>query len=621
MLELYHTHHRTNRLTQHPPDDLHIKMTSKGVDELSSLHPATPQTKPAIDHFYTLQSPRNFNDQTDANFFTSLPNHQPRQDPTQVIPIFSFPTPLSSSAIHLSIFLSPITLPTSTQPSSSPSSSASSSSSDVPTSSISGGTEDSIITSQLPKVRIATFIPAFIAGGIFLLALLSFAIWRCCKRKSKKRRLTVVGLGYQHDSPNFWNRNAGAGELVCGPKYVGKESEGGGYAYHDSSMDEEEAQKFDYYHNCEAMQATQSTTASVSSAAKAYEQRCSLGHGQPPRQREYCDEVPHFGWPSLSQPPTFDPQWGFHVPPSTSDDPLLTPIELVAHQDDRPTRTKGSVVRPVPLSSQRQVASPPPTMSNATSAAFQELYEDMNNDGGLSRSTTRHAKRNAIDMTTPWETLRHKSIKRGILEKVEQEEKNRARFSEGVRRASGAIEADSGDGKRRRKHFKQPSDVIIAGNSTNSRYGQEDEEDSDATPKVGQFHKLEVRNPSMGVGRLGTISGATTPSESIMLEDGSFPQSTPKHPRLRSASSRPQPVHGQRIGELRSKTTSPLRPAYKTAADVVSKDVLSPHPTQIMSPPLQSHILFLPPPSFYDAAAQTFPAAPNNPTLRPKANH
>jgi hypothetical protein len=136
----------------------------------------------------------------------------------------------------------------------------------------------------------------------------------------------------------------------------------------------------------------------------------------------------HFRWPSFNEKPAFHPDRGFHVPDEYlhDDDPLLA-LPLTARPSmnvttkTKSTRTTHTTTpksartfkpkRPTPLAgpSLNDLTSP---NSDTTSLALLELYESDEEE-----ETRRKARE------VPWESLRHKSIKRGIIERVKKEGK------------------------------------------------------------------------------------------------------------------------------------------------------------------------------------------------------
>ncbi|KAF9524204.1 hypothetical protein CPB83DRAFT_620991 [Crepidotus variabilis] len=602
----------------------------------------------------TLRSPHTLPSPNRDHRFNDLQLRQV-QDPSQ-IPLtgLSLTAPsaaASTTGFRVPVFLSPIGL---TQASSSPSQSSTSSLAFPPTPSQSlvatssaSQSSTNVMTPEVPKLRLVTFIPAFIAAGVFSLALFLWAIYRCCKRQSNKRRHTIVSTRRSNRKSDrsqggFWKnrRNKGDGELVCGPKYV--DLDAGQASYDDPSMDEEEGRRLESTHTYQMIQSTlaQPSSHSISTKYDPHVTRGSisegagaLNYGQPRRPRDQRNDEQHqYRWPSLNQQPTFDSRRGFHVPPSTSDnlDPSMTTAELIAPSDVRPVPQRMRTLRSVPSSSGTRVISP--LLSDATSVALQELYDtlsepDSDASGRPNGVRPESTNPNLLDprMTTPWESLRHKSIKRGILQKVEQDERDRALWSDGVRRASGTV--DLVDGRKRKAHIRQTSDVVLgeggrsAGGSSTETTDTQVEEDLDMTPRVAPTPKLEIRNPSVGAGRLGAISRA---SEAVMdIEDEDREEHftpTQRRPQC-SAVSEPRRTSA---GQIRS--TSPLRLPHKRSQEVVSRDILPAHPTQIMSPPLQNHILFLPPPSVFDRIEHSIASSPikagkTKSRVRPKAEY
>ena len=134
----------------------------------------------------------------------------------------------------------------------------------------------------------------------------------------------------------------------------------------------------------------------------------------------------HFRWPSFNEKPVFHPERGFHVPDEYlhDDDPLLALPLTTRPSANVNTRTKSTRTTHTSKSARTFKKSKRPTLvghslndfsspnSDTTSLALLELYESDEEE---------EARRKACEV--PWESLRHKSIKRGILEQVKQEGK------------------------------------------------------------------------------------------------------------------------------------------------------------------------------------------------------
>lgn len=155
-----------------------------------------------------------------------------------------------------------------------------------------------------------------------------------------------------------------------------------------------------------------------------------------------CEEgMALFGWPSA--PGVGEPEHGhgkgeddlFLLPPSTQNNP----------RKSRSSKSTRSV------------------MSNATSLAFLELYES---DEEALDEEKRERRRQREE---PWESLRHKSIKRGILEKVRKEagwvDSLRGAVGSSFSHADRVVDTNEiekqGNAKKRHTHVRGDSDLRI----------------------------------------------------------------------------------------------------------------------------------------------------------------
>ena len=200
-------------------------------------------------------------------------------------------------------------------------------------------------------------------------------------------------------------------------------------------------------------------------------------------------------------------------------------------------------------------------MSNATSLAFLELYES-DEEALDDVKRERLAKKRKEEADIPWESLRHKSIKRGILERVRKE----AGWIDSLRGVVGSsfsdfarvpdvpdAKANNANVKRRHTHVRGDSDLCIE--DIVGRAG-----DGVSVPD-----KVRVRadSPSKSMTRplLSRVDSVVTPTTISITKD--------RPTRSRANSSRTSCITASPDGKgFRMLTESPL-----------------PHP-----PPLHSHI-------------------------------
>ena len=313
-----------------------------------------------------------------------------------------------------------------------------------------------------------------------------------------------------------------------------------------------------------------------------------------------------FRWPSFSEPPAFDPTTGFHVPDEykrDEDDPL-TSVSLFAPGLNDRNRSGNTASRTVPLEPSRGTFSRQSSAA-ATSVALLDLYESDDEEAAKRR-----------EKEVPWESLRHKSIKRNIIEKVKKENKwldsIRSTFAAPSRLSirdaglfskmneevppvgsvpvSPMVEASSSPVGRRRGHVRADSDIFV--------------DDS-----LGTTAPLRVRNPSLRSAQQSQesadapISGVRRTFVKLKDED-ERDRYSPLPGRLNENRSRSR---GHGSSRSRSQSASPIKQmaslpmAQRNDAPglvAIRRDFLPQSPSQLMSPPLESQMCFTPIPPF-----------------------
>ncbi|KAF8151519.1 hypothetical protein B0H34DRAFT_132362 [Crassisporium funariophilum] len=347
-----------------------------------------------------------------------------------------------------------------------------------------------------------------------------------------------------------------------------------------------------------------------------------------------------FRWPSFNETPGFDPIRGFHVPDEYLDE--QEPFSQSALVANRPKAKSCKSSRTIRTVRQGGTAGPShgrlsPPSSDTTSMALLDLYES--DEEGESRRRAREV---------PWESLRHKSIKRGILEEVKKESKWMDSIRGGLAAGSSFLGSRGGQTKmeearillrnvdpddsmevephvvaKRRGHVRQDSDMRM------SNIGL------DTLQTVTPPRRPIARTKRTDSFRTTTTTTTTTPSriptdfddESHGFKDTGFriitesPAPTPGQTLLRglawlrgdAAGSESQdkftPLPDRLKGShSRSRSTSPVKrmtngrsqPEQQSLAPT-PRDILPQSPSQLMSPPLQSQMCFTPvPPSSYN---------------------
>ena len=327
----------------------------------------------------------------------------------------------------------------------------------------------------------------------------------------------------------------------------------------------------------------------------------------------------HFGWPPFNEKPAFDPVQGFYI----SDEYLhVDPFSALplantnANTRTKSTRTTHTSKSLRTLKSTRSTAGGPsrnvltsPT-SDSTSLALLELYESDEEE-----ETQRKAQE------VPWESLRHKSIKRGILEQVKKESK----WMDSIRGLTGSSLVGS-----------HPETIIEEGNVLLGGLGADESMEVDnhvgsrqgySVPDSDPFADSPTRTPSILPKKRPLASSRRTDSTTTTFpRDVGFqiiPESaatTPNHsPRrnltwlkkdgasnaLETPARLPSPIpearwRNQSQNSQSSRSISPVKRTSTNGlhiSQVSPRDILPQSPAQIMSPPLQSQICFTPIPA------------------------
>jgi len=299
--------------------------------------------------------------------------------------------------------------------------------------------------------------------------------------------------------------------------------------------------------------------------------------GQPTQMKNHVPGAipagPHFRWPSFNENPAFHPDRGFHVPDEYlhDDDPLLAlPLTLTSRPSTNVnTRTKSTRTTRTSKSA-RTFKSKRPTLrvvgfspnelsspnSDSTSLALLELYESDEEE---------ETRRKAFEV--PWESLRHKSIKRGILDQIKEEGK----WLDSIRGLAGSSLLGS-----------RPETIM---EEDNALLGGLDTDDSGVSPR---------KRP-------------VTKSRRTDSTSATFPASVESHGigfQIIPESAATSPNHSpRRQGRKRTRNNRSNGPVERTLdngvdiSQVPRRDILPQSPAQLMSPPLQSQICFAPIPA------------------------
>ncbi|PPR04878.1 hypothetical protein CVT26_012719, partial [Gymnopilus dilepis] len=340
-------------------------------------------------------------------------------------------------------------------PSSPPSSTLTSSSQSTSTS---ASASTSTTPKAVPSIRLSlfTFVPAIGGLGLLLLLVVAWLIYGCVTRKPKKG---IHGRMFDLDRDGE--------ELVCGPPYSRFLNHGNGHNGHEP----------DFEYRLGDLER---------------EGRSGYGLGlkeYPGDERE--DEEEHLlrppkkmtrhvsRWPSFTSPPTFNPTTGFHLPRQYSHEgegaedsvPLMAIPPALSHSragtsktrstahsksqsrsqashtsrtPQRPawkskhssssTATNTTITGPAKSKSSNSHPGPrppPPSHHPSTNTFSTQLYSDSDSDDHKEFHDQAHDQ--SALLTAPWESLRHKSIKRGILEQVKKGKEKEAKWMDSIR--------------------------------------------------------------------------------------------------------------------------------------------------------------------------------------------
>ncbi|KAF9559394.1 hypothetical protein CPC08DRAFT_525969 [Agrocybe pediades] len=301
-----------------------------------------------------------------------------------------------------------------------------------------------------------------------------------------------------------------------------------------------------------------------------------------------------FRWPSFHEPPPFDPVKGFHVPDEYLGDEeereqFLT-ATLVAPPARNSIRSKPSSKKEGKSRSKAPSRLGSPSPSDGTSVAFMKMYES--DEEEMERRKEKEV---------PWESLRHKSIRRGILEQVKENkwmDSLRSSFggAAGVRQKGDVEDGGSNISTdanahspeiqhhvgRRRAHSRANSDLFVNPSMSNGS--------GSAIPSEKGVKPLRVVKPSSESRR-----GYTWLKNDAVVEDKYTAIPSRSRSRSKSLSRSSSPVKASRRSTSR-KAVQQQRNGDGGLAASASRDVLPMSPPQILSPPLESQICFTPVP-------------------------
>ena len=339
---------------------------------------------------------------------------------------------------------------------------------------------------------------------------------------------------------------------------------------------------------------------------------------QPTQMKNLSGAVPassHFRWPSFNEKPTFHPDRGFRVPERDDDPPLpLTTPKTNANIRTKSTRTARTSksartfksTRPIPGGPSRNAFSP---TSDNTSLALLELYESDEEE---------EQRRKAREV--PWESLRHKSIKRGMIEQVKKDGK----WMDSIRGLAGSTLLGS-----RPEAVLEEDNVLLGGSDADNsvevdthvgrRRGYPVPDSDPFADSPTATHSISPRKRPAAKSRRTDSTTATSESRGVgfqIISESAV--TTPNHsprrsvPRLRKVDANqtldkltrlPTPIaEGRKQGQnlirtKKSQSTSPVKRTLNDGFQVPPRDVLPLSPAQLMSPPLQSQICFTPIPA------------------------
>jgi hypothetical protein len=347
--------------------------------------------------------------------------------------------------------------------------------------------------------------------------------------------------------------------------------------------------------------------------------------GQPTEMKNHIPGAiharPHFRWPSFNEKPAFHPDRGFHVPDEylQDDDPSLALPFTTRPSTNINTRMKSTQTTSTSKSA-RTFRSKRPTLrvvgaslndvsspnSDNTSLALLELYESDEEE-----ETRRKARE------VPWESLRHKSIKRGILEQIKEEGK----WLDSIRGLAGSgprpetiMEEDSallggGDADDsmgvvshvgKRKGYSVPDSDPFADSPTKTRsvlLKKRPATKSKRSDSTTATFPASVESHGIGFQIIPESAATTTPNRSprrsfAWLRKADASNALDKLTRL--------PTSLAEGRKQNNRSNSPVKRTSNNGVDISEvprRDVLPLSPAQLMSPPLQNQIFFTPIPA------------------------
>ncbi|KAF8881002.1 hypothetical protein BD779DRAFT_1675670 [Infundibulicybe gibba] len=280
-----------------------------------------------------------------------------------------------------------------------------------------------------------------------------------------------------------------------------------------------------------------------------------------------------FSWPAIEKPQPELPE-DF---PGEGDPFIVPPLSIVKSKS---TATRASAERARSVKSARPERSP--VFSDTTSLALLDLDSDDEADAEQ----------------VPWESLRHKSIKRGILEKVNNEEQSWISSLRGIR---GDGTGGRGLGRRSRRHTRTDLDLCV-GDVPTRAVSTRTTAPSVYSTLTAPDPDLSVENWTRGSGfKIVVESPAPPPLASLARnwawggpepEEDRYTPIPPRASRSRSRSTSPVKSHSRSASPVKphSRNTSPTKPRSRARAACV----LPQSPSRITSPPLEDILCFTP---------------------------
>ncbi|KAH9475068.1 hypothetical protein JR316_0012173 [Psilocybe cubensis] len=419
-----------------------------------------------------------------------------------------------------------------------------------------------------PSSKLGYLIPIVCGFSILILGFACWFIYGCCTRRPRVR--------------------TDDGELISGPPYIGNNE-------NDARRDIE-------------LQSCGSEDPGMLDIPKKGSRRFSS----------------QFRWPSFNEPPAFDPVKGFYVPDEYKDDEedyytasLLVPPAAgnVRTKSSRTQRSTAAVKKPSPSAGPSGAAS---IFSDATSIALLDMYES---DG--------EAEERRRAQEVPWESLRHKSIKRGILEQVQKENKWMDSIRGSISRGSAFL-----SGRRNSKRREEDEERLVSdteGHNENERRNlrrsvgkRRGHVRADSDLVIDSAKSKELVDPSENpIPALKPVKMKGLPDDSSNLTRGhrSFvqlkddPSDIDKYTPLPT---RTTENRSRSRSQSRSRSSSPIKRPSATATSrptsqerrsrPITRDILPNSPSQIMSPPLESQMCFTPIPPLMEVMLSPEPA-------------